>query len=253
MNQENLITPATLDLFESYFHKKLSDAQMSEVQSRLKSDEAFGKLYQSYLTSREVINDKIASGLRQDLKQWAADQSNQKIKSKVIHLGLWKKLAAACVLGLISLTVFQSNSNDRFIDDQIEKNFAVNYTRGDEVDVARIMIEWGRTKDENKAVNELTQIAPESSEYKKAQSALGYLSIKKGDFQNTLNHLEKANKLNQELRIYTGLLCKMKSNQIDQDFFKDLNQLLEDPKSDYYTHALDIKDKVNSFWWKLLR
>lgn len=251
MNQENIINPNLLELFENYFNKRLSQFEAEEFNNRLASDPEFKAVFESFLLSRAAINEKIEISLKHDLKKWKSEVNN-KPETRIFTLSRIRVAIAASVIGLISLTAYQNYSLNKFINEKIEDNLSMDMASrsGDQNRVDKIISEY--KNDKTKLLTELEKFSVLDPEYGYAQKYLGYKAVHDGNCNNTQKYLNNA-MLNKQDVSLAVILCHIKCKQYDAEFEKELNSILADPEHNYYKVALDIKNKMSSIWWKLLK
>ncbi len=251
MNQENFINSNLIEQFENYYHNTLSDTEAREFKKRLSAENDLKDAYEAYLLSRDAINEKIETSLRKDLKEWESVKT-RKPETKVFTLSRLRAAMAACTIGLVCLTVFQNYKLNNFIDDKINTglNLYADIRGEQQSKVDKIFSE--NSKDKSKLLSELEQISALDPEYDKAQKYLGIIAIQNGDCDNTKKYLNIA-KVSQEEVSLAVVFCHLKSKKYDDEFETELNRILADPHHNNYNIALDIKNKMSSIWWKLLK
>lgn len=251
MNQENQINPDLLDQFENFYAQRLSAEAIAEFNHQLSQDSDFKAAYEGYLLSREAINEKIESSLRQDLKNWQT-QKSEKNRPRIYNLSKWSTAIAACFIGMVSLVAIQNYKLNKFIDEKIvvgldlaEATRSIEQSR-----VGKIISDYA--KDKAKQLSELEKISVSDPEYYEAQKYLGQNSVLNGDCTNTKKYLINSKAGQQEVSLAV-ILCHLKGNQYDEEFETELNAILSDPGHNNYKMALEIKQKMSSIWWKILK
>lgn len=251
MNQENQINPDLLDQFENFYGQRLTAEAMADFNHRLSHDTDFKAAYEGYLLSREAINEKIESSLRQDLKNWQ-NQNSEKTRPRIYYLSRWRAAIAACLIGLVSLVAIKNYKLNKFIDEKIvvgldlaEATRSIEQSR-----VGKIISDYA--KDKAKQLSELEKISVSDPDYYEAQKYLGQNSVLNGDCTNTKKYLINSKASQQDVSLAV-ILCHLKGNQYDEEFETELNAILSDRGHNNYKMALEIKQKMSSIWWKILK
>ena len=251
MNQENFINPSLLEEFERYFKHSLSDTEARDFEKRLSVENDLKHAYEAYLLSRDAINEKIEIGLRKELKEWQSIKSS-KPKTRIFTLYRWRAAVAACTLGFVCLSVFQNYKLNNFIDEKIETGLDLYAATRGEAQTKVEKIISANSKDKLKLLSELAQIPVLDPEYGKAQKYLGNNAISNGDCENAKKYLNNVKASQDDLSLAV-ILCHLKSNEYDEEFETELKSILSDPQNNNYKIGLDIKNKMSSIWWKLLK
>ncbi|MDE7364358.1 MAG: hypothetical protein K2N27_05660 [Ruminococcus sp.] len=128
-----------IELFDNYINNRLSDAQRSEFDAKLKADEEFASDFNAYLFTvdgicREAYQDNLDFGLamkslskeklkeiigKQDIALPAAasaDSKTEKVKTRVVRFKpwMWQAASIAAVVIIAFTAVFNIEKNARY-------------------------------------------------------------------------------------------------------------------------------------------
>ena len=140
-----------IELFDNYINNQLSDAQRSEFDAKLKSDEEFASDFKAYLFTvdgicREAHQDNLDFGLamkslsKEKLKEIigkqdvalpaaaSADSETEEVKPRVVRFKpwMWQVASIAAVVIIAFTVVFNIEKNARYSVDNAIYAFAYN-------------------------------------------------------------------------------------------------------------------------------
>ncbi|MEP7321408.1 MAG: hypothetical protein ABI761_05790 [Saprospiraceae bacterium] len=272
MNELNL-NESTLDLYDNFSKNILNEHDATEFRNKLEQDQEFNAGYQAFLMSKEVINEKIALHLRDQMKEWNVkstapentepgkiiDLPKRKTSERKINWIKWT--AAASVLFVLSVGIkqyfFYKTYTDQLLNEQVVMETGA--TRSEPSPPSRINIdkiikdlgENPKTEAIENAISELSKGNSMDDNYQLAQLQIGKLYTYLGNWPMA----EKAyfnGKADKNLMDISEILALMKSKQTETSAFKNkLDQILHDSDDTNHDIAKQIQTKTNTIWWKL--
>ncbi|MEO5582071.1 MAG: hypothetical protein ABIR66_05230, partial [Saprospiraceae bacterium] len=196
MNELNL-NETTLDLYDNFSKNSLNEHDATEFRNKLEQDPDFNAGYQAFLMSKEVINEKIALDLREQMKEWnekstapentetgrIIDLPKRSTTERRIHWIKWT--AAASVLFVLMVGFkqyyFYKTYTDQLLNDQLAMETGA--TRSEPSPPSRINIEkiiqtlgeYPKTEAIENAISELSKGNSMDDNYQQAQIQIGKL------------------------------------------------------------------------------
>ncbi len=254
------LNESLLDQFDLFSKNKLPAKDMKSIQTKLEEDPTFRSSYEAFLLCKEVIEIKIASGLRYQMEQWKLSQSQQSgtiielPKSKIIKALSWYKWAAAAsILLFLSFSYYKLQDLRQIPDQMIADLLEIpeSGTRGEDVNINSLDAIAFKYKDQPALAIDQIKNLPTVAE-RRSQSYLGkfYVRINKFDLaEQSFIQAKILGDPDAEIGIF---LTQYKAGNTGPEFQKRLDVILSNENYIYRAEALKIKRNTNSIWWKLL-
>lgn len=266
------LNETTLDLFEQYARNQLNEQDLAAFKLKLNQDHEFNVSYQTFLTSKAIINEKIEDSLREKMKEWNANSiTHEKIEpEKIIQLPAkeinvrrmnWSRWTAAASVLLIFTVGYNYKVNHGDLDNTINEQLAFNpvSTRSsglvppNTVDLDKIISDLEVSHDQialEKAVIELIQIKPTDPNQNLGYRLLGNVYTRLGKEELAVEALKKSN-AERDLIELSKIFCQLKNKKHDPELQQKLDIMLENTNGAYHEIFQSLKKKTNSFMWRL--
>lgn len=271
MNDLNL-NDTTLDLFDSYTKNQLNEKEKAAFNERLAQDSSFNSTFQSFLISRDVINEKIEASLREQMKQWNADRRDsienegtnkvEFVKPTGIKKLDWTKYAAAAsVLILLSIGILQYRSTKSFPGKLINEQLPLEVYATREANQASSSIDVDQMVKEllNKPSNEnyqkvktaLADLSPSDPNYSNAQDLLIKVAVRTND-KDLANQALKNSKSVAEKTMFIELLFMLQAKTPRNALNEKINEYMKNYSTGSYSDEVKkIQNRINSISWRL--
>lgn len=255
---------------EAYATGIMPEAERRVFEAELASNAELQQAYELYQLGQEVIEQGVATQLRQQLTDWSKEAGDSdKIVAmppatarRVSMRPMWMRFAAAAsvalVIGWFSLQwVSRDYSDEALFAAQYEAPSPGTFRSGTAVENP---LETGFKSLENNdlqgAETFFQSVTPTQERYAEAQYYLGHAAGQLGHYDLAIRAFQVAIASNEarfrEKAEWNLLLTYMAAQQTESADFKTLlNRIVGNPQHDYHEKAVALQEKLGSFFRKI--
>jgi len=260
---------------DAYLDNELSTKELANFEADLQTDTDLAAAFKIHKAEREAVLLMLKEDYKSQIKEWrsnASDEEDEVESAKVVSLPKKEttkvrplrrilSIAASILVLLTAGSVFWGNSN--YSNNALGENWYMTAdTGGDKGSATSIDASYNagidayfNQKDYQKAITEFSKINPQSESYIDAQYYLAHANYANENYLIAIkyyNTILQARELpvyiNKDKVRWNRLMAMLENNQVDDNFYKELDAIAESKRPPFNQKAIDLKKELDSFW-----
>lgn len=185
--------PDNLEYIESYFRQALNAEEKQAFEKRCETDEAFAKEVAFYIVTRETLREDLLAKKQQEWKVLKTEEESAPVISiaKKSTLSKWiMNAAAACVLVVASMFLFEMQSSPQRLASQYINNIDLSQTMDASHDSLQLGIAAYKNKDYTKALGYFEGVTKQDSANSDAKKYTGLTYIQLNNYDKAIEQFD---------------------------------------------------------------
>lgn len=185
--------PDNLEYIESYFRQALNAEEKQAFEKRCETDEAFAKEVAFYIVTRETLREDLLAKKQQEWKVLKTEEESAPVISiaKKSTLSKWiMYAAAACVLVVASMFLFEMQSSPQRLASQYINNIDLSQTMDASHDSLQLGIAAYKNKDYTKALGYFEGVTKQDSANSDAKKYTGLTYIQLNNYDKAIEQFD---------------------------------------------------------------
>ncbi|MGN6212672.1 tetratricopeptide repeat protein [Parafilimonas sp.] len=185
--------PDNLEYIESYFRQALNAEEKQAFEKRCETDEAFAKEVAFYIVTRETLREDLLAKKQQEWKTLKTEEESAPVISisKKSTLNKWiMYAAAACVLVVASMFLFEMQSSPQRLASQYINNIDLSQTMDASHDSLQLGIAAYKNKDYTKALGYFEGVTKQDAANSDAKKYTGLTYIQLNNYDKAIEQFD---------------------------------------------------------------
>ena len=258
---------------DAYLDNELSPKEIASFEADLQTDTDLAAAFKVHKAEREAVLLMLKKDYKNQIKEWrnnASDEEGELVKvvnipkketTKVRPLRRILSIAASILVLLTAGSVFFGNSN--YSNSALGENWYMNAdTGGDKGSESSIDAAYNeglnaffKEKNYQKSIAAFSKVNAQSESYIDAQYYLAHANYATENYVAAIkyyNTILKATELpvyiNRDKVRWNRLMAMLENNQVDDNFYKELDAVAQNGQVPFNQKAMDLKTQLGSFW-----
>lgn len=252
------------DQIEAYLSGDMNETAAAAFDKKVANNPVLAAAVDRHLLAHDAIEIMIEENLRAEMKNWSGTENKS---AKIHQIGqakgggkvrrLFYSLAAAAsvaiVVGFFGLQ-FSTNNYSNAALSEGAYHFDFSTTRSTNTTESPLApgLKAYEAANFTEAIQYFQNIAPTNPQYKEAQFYLGHSLYQNKDYNKATNVFQTvitANDIHyKEAAEWYQIVSYLAAKKQDNNFTTLLNQLVIDEGHTYHNNAVELNNKLNSFW-----
>ena len=185
--------PDNLEYIESYFRQALNAGEKQAFEKRCETDEAFAKEVAFYIVTRETLREDLLAKKQQEWKTLKTEEESAPVISisKKSTLNKWiMYAAAACVLVVASMFLFEMQSSPQRLASQYINNIDLSQTMDASHDSLQLGIAAYKNKDYTKALGYFEGVTKQDTANSDSKKYTGLTYIQLNNYDKAIEQFD---------------------------------------------------------------
>lgn len=185
--------PDNLEYIESYFQQSLNAEERKVFEKRCETDEAFAKEVAFYIVTRETLREELLAKKQQEWKALKTEEESTPVisLSRKSSLSKWiMYAAAACVLVVASMFLFEMQSSPQRLASQYINNIDLSQTMDASHDSLQLGIAAYKNQDYRKALGYFEGVTNQDASNSDAKKYTGLTYIRLNNYDKAIEQFD---------------------------------------------------------------
>ena len=251
---------ALLDKIEAYLNGQLDAGTEAAFEREIEQNPDLARAVDNFGVANDALEVLIADNLREEMKSWSGEQKTTNVvsinRNRRSRMRYWAAAASvALVLGFFGLNIFSNG----FSNDVLGRDFYENYevsglrsARAADNPLATGLSAYAE-KDFAAAAEVFRGVPAADDRYEEAQFLLGHTLMEQRDYAAAADQFGRVIEQNdvryRETAEWNQLLAWLHLDRTDATFQARLQKIVADPAHSKNAEAVQLNERLNSFWY----
>ena len=262
---------------DAYLDKELSSKEIASFEADLQVDKDLAAAFKVHKAEREAVLLMLKQDYKSQIKEWRSNASDEEEVEPAKVVAMPKKeparvrplrrilsIAASILVLFTAGSIFWGSTN--YSNNALGEKWYMNAdTGGDKGSAASIDASYNEgvnayfnDKNHQKAITEFSKVNPQSASYIDAQYYLAHANYANENYLMAIKHYntvlqaaELPAYINKDKIRWNRLMAMLENNQLDDNFYKELDTIAQGGQVPFNQKAADLKKQLGSFWRNL--
>lgn len=254
------------DQIAAYLSGEMNETEAASFDKEVANNPSLAAAVDRHLLADDAIEVMIAENLRAEMKNWSTQKKEQKEASihpisqakggrsiRRLFYGLAAAASVAILVGFFGLQFSNNNySNAALSEGAYHFDFSTNRSTNTAQNPLTPGLKAYEAANFTEAIQYFQNIAMTNPQYNEAQFYLGHSLYQNKAYDEAVNAFQKVITSNdlryKEAAEWYQIINSLAAKKQDNNFTTLLNQLVTDEGHTYHNNAVELNNKLNSFW-----